>query len=213
MKNIAIYGAGGFGREVACLINKININTPTWNIIGFFDDGKEIGSENEYGRVIGCLDVLNSWKDKLSVVFAIASPRVVHKLIGQITNLNIEFPNIISPDLILLDDNNVKIGKGNIITIGCSISCNVEIGDFNIFNGFISIGHDSIIGNFNSFMTSVRISGEVSIGERNFFGVSSVILQQVKIGTDVVIGSNSVILRKTKDGATYFGNPTKIIYY
>jgi len=32
MKDIAIYGAGGFGREVACLINKINEVNPTWNL-------------------------------------------------------------------------------------------------------------------------------------------------------------------------------------
>ena len=41
MKNIAIYGAGGFGREVACLLNIINEKEPTWNLVGFFDDGKE----------------------------------------------------------------------------------------------------------------------------------------------------------------------------
>ena len=37
MKDIAIYGAGGFGKEVACLIKRINEQEPTWNLIGFFD--------------------------------------------------------------------------------------------------------------------------------------------------------------------------------
>lgn len=48
MKDIAIYGAGGFGREVACLIERINKarETPIWNFIGFFDDG--IPSTNDY---------------------------------------------------------------------------------------------------------------------------------------------------------------------
>ena len=40
MKDIAIYGAGGFGREVACLLNAINANDAIWNLIGFFDDVK-----------------------------------------------------------------------------------------------------------------------------------------------------------------------------
>ena len=38
MKDIVIYGAGGFGREIACLLNLINEKTPEWNIIGFLDD-------------------------------------------------------------------------------------------------------------------------------------------------------------------------------
>ena len=43
MKDIAIFGVGGFGREVLTLIQDINKVEPTWNVIGFFDDGYEIG--------------------------------------------------------------------------------------------------------------------------------------------------------------------------
>ncbi|MFK2343222.1 hypothetical protein ACIXN4_22170 [Bacteroides fragilis] len=35
MKNIAIYGAGGYGQEVACLIKAINAIECQWNLIGF----------------------------------------------------------------------------------------------------------------------------------------------------------------------------------
>ena len=40
MKKIAIYGAGGFGREVLTLINDINSLYHQYQVIGFFDDGK-----------------------------------------------------------------------------------------------------------------------------------------------------------------------------
>ena len=42
-KDIAIFGAGGFGREVLALIKEINRIEPQWNILGFFDDGLEKG--------------------------------------------------------------------------------------------------------------------------------------------------------------------------
>ena len=46
MKKIAIYGAGGFGKEVACLINRINANGGDWQLIGFFDDNtKAVGTD------------------------------------------------------------------------------------------------------------------------------------------------------------------------
>jgi hypothetical protein len=35
MRKIAIFGAGGFGREVKWLIDDINAEKPTWNFIGF----------------------------------------------------------------------------------------------------------------------------------------------------------------------------------
>ena len=52
MRDIAIYGAGGFGREIACLIKEINGVEPTWNLIGFFDDGKEFGIFREFECII-----------------------------------------------------------------------------------------------------------------------------------------------------------------
>lgn len=213
MKNIAIYGAGGFGREVACLLHRINTVNPQWNFIGFFDDGQAQGSSNEYGTVLGNIDVLNAWETPLSVVFAIGSPKAVFAIHSKICNTQIEFPNIIAPDLVLFDPNNIRIGIGNVICSKCLISCNVEIGNFNIFNGSVNVGHDAVIGNYNSIMPAVCISGGVHIGERNFIGVNSVILQYKTIGNDTIIGAGSVVIRNTKDESTYVGNPASRIKY
>lgn len=207
MKDIAIYGAGGFGREVACLIHQINVADEEWNFIGFFDDGKKIGDSNEYGKIIGGINELNSWDTPINIVLAMGNPKLLDKISEKISNQRVEFPNIISSDTIWLDRNNVRLGKGNIICCRCFISCNVTIGDFNIFNNYITIGHDVKMGNCNSLMPATRISGEVNIGNNNFFGVDSVVLQQLKIGNNTVIGANSTIVTKTKDGFTYIGNP------
>ena len=213
MKDIAIYGAGGFGREVACLLKRINSVSPQWNLLGFFDDGITAGTTNEYGSVLGGLEVANEWDRPISVVFAIGSPKVVYRLYESITNPNIDFPNLIAPDVLIVDQDNFSMGKGNIISYGCLFSCNTHIGNFNMFNGFITVGHDAVVGDFNAFMPSVRISGGVSVGNRNFFGVNSVVLQYIPIGNDTVIGGSSLIIRKTKDGNTYVGIPAQIVKY
>ena len=61
MKDIAIYGAGGFGKEVACIITKINSKKITWNIIGFFDDDgiKKKTQISHFGPVLGDVNDLN----------------------------------------------------------------------------------------------------------------------------------------------------------
>lgn len=214
MKDIAIYGAGGFGREVACLLRRISTETTEkWNLIGFFDDGVTPGAENEYGKVLGNIDVLNSWDKSLAVVFAIGSPKIVEFLYSKVTNEKINFPNIIAPDTLFLDRNNVRIGIGNVICSRCVISCNVDIGDFNTLNGLISVGHDTSIGSFNSIMPSTKISGGVNLGDRNFLGVNSVILQYKSLCDDNVIGASSVVIRNIKTPGTYVGNPAKKIIY
>ena len=211
MKKIAIIGSGGFGREVACLINAINEESKDWDFIGFFDDVKDIGYENEYGRVLGRIKDLNSYPESLAVVVAIAKPSAIEVIVKSITSPNIYFPNLIAPDIIFFDKNNMSLGQGNIIGFGCSISCNIHIGNFNIFNCFISIGHDTKIGDYNAVMPSTKISGDITIGDRNFFGASSVILEKLTIGNDTTIGANSLIFRNTKDKNTYIGNPASIV--
>lgn len=214
MRDIAIYGAGGFGREIACLINYINSKEPTWNLIGFFDDGKEIGAEvSHYGKVLGGINELNSWSSLIAVAIAIGSPNAVKAISAKITNTMVDFPNIIHPNFYLYDEDTVTIGKGNILQGRCLASCNVKIGDFNVFNGDITIGHDVSIGSYNSFMPGVRVSGEVAIGDCNFFGVASIILQQLKIGNNVKLGAGSVLITKPQSGNLYVGNPAKIFKY
>jgi sugar O-acyltransferase (sialic acid O-acetyltransferase NeuD family) len=213
IKDIAIYGAGGYGREIACLINAVNRVSLTWNIVGFFDDGLPKGQENEYGKIAGGITELNNYPCELSVVMAIANPQTVKLIVNKITNHHIHFPNMIAPDVLFLDQASLSIGQGNIIGFRASVSCNVRIGNFNRFNGRVSLGHDVVIGNYNMFNPTTSIAGETIIGDCNFFGVGSIVLQQKTIGNHTVIAANSVIIKKTKDNKTYIGNPAVELKY
>lgn len=214
MKDIAIFGAGGFGMEVACIIRQINESKsePVWNLLGFIDDNTQLwGKETGYGKVLGGTGFLEDYPNELCVCIAIGDPQTIVHIKQSITNHNIEYPNIIAPSVSFLDEASLTVGEGNIICSNCLISCNVSIGDFNILNGFIPVGHDTTIGNYNVIMPSVNISGGVEIGNGNFFGVQSVVLQYKKIGNNVRVGANSVIMRNTKDNNLYMGNPaTKV---
>lgn len=207
MKDIAIYGFGGFGREVACLINEINNVSLQWNLIGYFDDGQPVGTINRYGRVLGGLDTLNNWSHEIAVVLAIGNGHVVNNLVKNIVNPRIYYPNITAPDVRYFDHDTIDMGCGNIITFGCRLSCNVKIGSYNILNGCISLGHDVKIGDYNVLFPDTRISGETVIGDMNFFGARSFLAQGLRVGNETRIGAGSIVLRNTKDGNLYMGNP------
>lgn len=212
MKDIVIFGAGGLGREVACLIKHINEVNPVWNLLGFYDDGIVAGTKNEYGEVLGNVQDLAAYKKDVSVAIAIATPKTVKMIVEKLAvNKNLRYPNLISPDFSISDPDNYSMGYGNIIQRNCTISCNVHLGNFNILNTGVGMGHDARIGDFNSFMPAVKLSGEVTIGDCNFFGVGSIVLQQLKIGFGVKLGAASVLMRNAKDNVLYLGNPAKKI--
>lgn len=215
MKNIAIYGAGGFGKEVACMINRINSKEEKWRLIGFFDDNPNIKGKmiSHHGICLGGIEELNKYEKELALTIAIGNPNVVRKVYSKINNLNIYYPNLIMTDFDIVDKETFKIGKGNIIQASCVASCDVTIGDFNVFNGSVVLGHDVKVGDYNTFMPATKISGEVVIGEECFFGVGSIVLQQIKIGNRVKLGAGSVMMRKPKDDNLYVGNPAKLFKY
>lgn len=209
MNRIAIYGAGGFGREIACLINSINQDEKQWEVIGFIDDGLPVGTKNSFGMVLGNMDYLNSYPDKLAVAISVSTPAILKKITSGITNANIWYPNLVAPDVKFHNLESFSIGTGNILFFSCRISCNVRIGNFNLMNSMTSLGHDVTIGDRNVINPAVRISGDCTVGNDNFFGIHSIILQGLKIGNNTRIGVSSVIMRHTCDGSLYFGNPAK----
>ena len=211
MKKIAIYGAGGLGREVAGGIQRINIGgREQWQIVGFYDDRLPVGtSVSHYGKVLGGMKELNAVEEPLALAIAVGAPATRKRIFERITNPNITFPNLIAPSFRILDPSTFKIGQGNIIQDNCSVTCDVEIGNYNVFNGSNAMGHDVKVGDYNVLMPGVRLSGEVTTGNCNLLGVDSVVLQRVKIGSNVTLGAGSVLMTKPKDGNTYIGVPAK----
>lgn len=209
MKDIAIYGFGGFGREVACLIHHINEVNPEWNLVGFIDDGVPAGTQCKYGEVLGDRRTLNDWGKPLSVVIAIGAVNFLEDISNKITNSLVDFPNIVAPNCFFFDKDSVMMGKGNIITFGCRMSCDVQLGDFNILNGCVSLGHDVVLGSHNVLFSETRISGGVTIGDDNFFGAKSFVSQTVTIGNRNRFGAGTFVFRKIKDDGLYMGNPAK----
>ena len=210
LKKIAVFGAGGFGKEVVCVINKINEINPTWDFIGFFDDGLAIGTAvSHFGEILGSTEDVNKWQEELSIVFAIGNPQIIEKIVHQIHNDLISFPNLIHPDVFFADPISLKMGRGNVIVRGCSFSVDVEVGDFNQFNSISALAHDVKVGSYNVFMPLTRVSGEVKIGDFNAFGIGAIILQKVKIGNRTRVAPSSVVMMKTKDDCLYMGNPAR----
>lgn len=215
MKEIAIFGAGGLGRETAASLDRLTYENPDgWNLIGFFDDTREKGSMvGDLGPVLGGLSELNTWPSPLNVVLCLGYPKDRVKVAERIINPNISYPNLIHCNFYCSHPSSFKIGQGNVIQGGCSASTDISIEDFNIFNGGVSIGHDASIGSFNSFMPRTLISGTVTIGNMNQFGANCFIVERLTVENNVNVGPLSVLLTKPKSGKTYVGNPAKILNY
>lgn len=212
MQNIAIIGAGGFGREVKTIIDSINKISATYNFIGFYDDGKEKGSIVNGFPVLGGIGDVNLVTADLSIAVAIGDPKTKKKIISLIQNNKISYPNIVSPNAEISEDF-VVLGKGNIICSGVIITCNIDIKDFVILNLMCTVGHDTIINDYSSFMPSVNISGEVDIKEGVYVGTGAKIINQLEIGEFTIVGAGAVVSKSLPAKCTAVGIPAKPIKF
>lgn len=210
MKNIVIIGAGGFGREVAWLIEDINKVKREWNIVGFVDDNESIlGKEINGYKVIGNIEWLKN--QELFVVNAIGDPIIKKKVIERIKDSKNLYPVLLHPSVICSDK--VMIGEGSVICAGNIITVNIEIGKHVIINLDCTVGHDAILGDYVTVLPSVNISGHVRIEECVSLGTGSAIIQGVTIGANTVIGAGAVVIKDLPANCTALGIPAKPIKF
>lgn len=207
MKDIYIVGAGGFGREVAWLIEDINEKNPTWNIKGFIDDNKESHKKEFNGhKVLGDVEFLNEQK-KAYVTIAIGTGSIREKLVERIKNH--KYPVLIHPSVII--SKYVEIGEGTIICAGSILTTNIKIGKQNVISIGSKISHDGIFEDYITILPSVNLSGNVLIGKKSTIGTGAAIIQGLKIGDNTFVGAGSTAIRDIEDNVIVVGSPTKVI--
>lgn len=202
MNDIYIIGSGGFSKEVYFLIK----SSTDFKVKGFVDKHSGEIEFNNYSIPIIEEDYFLSHFKDVNVCIGIGSPMIITKVFDKYKDY--KFPNIIHKSVIC-DYENLKIGKGNIITAGCILTTFINIGNCNIFNLNTTIGHDVIIGNCNVLNPSVNISGWCEIGDSNLLGVGSVILERLKIGSNSILGASSTLIGNMENDVVYVGTPAK----
>jgi len=213
MKDIAIVGAGGLGREVLVLLHQINEVQPSWNILGFYDDNVAL-----QGRPINGLPYLGPTSSllrtarELHLAIAIGAPQVKAALLSRLQhNQMLKFPAIIHPFSVPQPYQQVTIGPGTIISRGCVLTTNITIGSHVFLNLCCTLGHDVSIEDYAAIMPGVNISGSVKLHQKVYIGTNATLIQGLTIGQNTVIGAGAVVIRDVAANCTAVGVPAKII--
>lgn len=211
MKKLIIVGAGGFAREVAWLVERINATEPVWELLGFTDDNPKLWGNIINGYpVLGGVQVLVEHKDAY-VVCAVGSAKVRKLLINKIQEefSDIRFATLVDPTVQM--SQHVEVGEGSIICAGSIATVNILIGAHVHINLDCTIGHDAVLEDFVTVYPSVNISGMTRFGQCVELGTGAQITQGISVGTHTIIGAGAVVIRDIPDSCTAVGNPAKVI--
>ena len=204
-----IYCAGGVGREVCDIAERVNQKHKKWSEICFIDDTKEYGEF--YGKkVINYKEFSLKYKpDQVEIVLANGEPFYRKELMSKVINDRYNLATIIDDSAIISPT--AKIGQGVIIYPNVFISSNANIKENALLYNYVTVAHDSIVGVNTVVSINTSIGGYATVGDNCFLAMGSLIRDRIKIGDNTVIGMGAVVCKDAVNNSVYIGNPARKI--
>ncbi len=207
MRDLVIFGSGGFAREVAQVVRDINAVGPMWSLLGLLDDDVA-----KHGKTIGGLKVLggSTWWEQhreVAIVIAIgntaAKRRVAERLAGA------QFATLVHPRAWLGE--RIEVGAGSVVCANVTATCDIVLGRHVILNLSVTVGHDARLADYVTVAPSVNVSGGVHVGAGCDLGTGAAIIQNVVVGAWSIVGAGAVVVRDLPENVTAVGSPARVI--
>jgi sugar O-acyltransferase (sialic acid O-acetyltransferase NeuD family) len=208
---LVILGAGGFAREVASLVEDVNLSSPgRYELVAFLIDPEYQPEPVSYpAPVIRTIDGYERWPD-VEAVCGVGDPTARRALVTRLAGRPIRWATLMHPVFSRIGTGST-IGAGAIVQRGSGCTANVTIGRHVHINTFAGFAHDARVGDFVTISSYVSVSGRCVVEDDVFIGPHAVILPNLTIGRGAKVGAGSVVVRSVPAGATVFGNPAKRI--
>lgn len=163
---LVIVGAGGLGKEIACLVEGIS----EYEVAGFYDDGVPTGQLvlDKY-PVLGTTQDLMNNESAHSVVIAFGNPKT-RKKVWELLALNerLNFPVLIHSQSLLMNKERITLGRGVVIFPFSILTTDIVLGDNCLVHTRASVHHDVNVGAHSVIMPGARLAMSEQLEEATF---------------------------------------------
>ena len=196
---LVIYGAGGHGRSLAALVQKLG----AYEILGFLDDGIPEGEKVFGYKVLGGREKLAELADAgvqmavngIGGISDLESRLSVYRLLNE---MGFHTPTMIHPTAFIEDS--ADFADGAQVFPLAYVGTQVKVGYGCIINTGAIVSHDCILSPYANLSPGATLAGGVSVGESTLIGMRVTINLYVKVGKRARIGNGATVKADVPDG-------------
>jgi sugar O-acyltransferase (sialic acid O-acetyltransferase NeuD family) len=204
---IAIYGAGGMGQEVADLI--LSLGCGEWNLTGFIDDDCRLAGSEVLGLpVLGSPEWLSGRSSAVAV--AIGAPAARREAWDSLKAIGAsKIPALVHPAAHI--GRGCSLGDGTIVAAHAVLTADVLAGRSVIVNAGATVSHNCRLADFATVAPGAHLAGNVHVGQGAEIGIGASIVQGRTVGEWSVVGAGAVVIEDVEPNSTVVGCPARTI--
>jgi sugar O-acyltransferase (sialic acid O-acetyltransferase NeuD family) len=208
-RHLYVFGAGGFGREVAWLAEQ------AWGErveIRFLVDRPEYLREPVNGIPVELASGIEPGDDARFLV-ALGDPAARQAAALALAARGMRPATLVHPRVEM--SRFVDVGPGTVVCANSVLTCNLVLGAHVQVNLACTIGHDAVIGDFSTLSPGVNISGCVHLESGVFVGTNACIINgksgsPLRIGEGAVIAAGACVTKDVPPHALVAGVPAVV---
>lgn len=201
-----VFGAGGFGREIAWLAEQIWAEAV--EIVFLVDNPAYVTGPVSGVPVRLVSDVAAIDGDRF--VVAVGDAQLRRRAVAACVGAGFQPAQLVHPRVEM--SRFVSLGGGCVVCAGSILTTDISLGEHVHVNLDCTIGHDVVIGDYSTLSPGVHVSGHVQIGRDVFIGTGANIINgsaasPLIIGDGALIAAGACVTKSVESGALVAGVP------